>query len=317
MAAETVKPLYVLHGEDGFLRDHHRAQIVERAIGSADPQLCVSVFDAEAELAAVLDELRTLPFLAPRRVVIVRDADDFVAAHREELERYLQEPCPSATLVLLVAAWPSNTRLYKVAAKVGGAIDCSSPQGGQLSRWLVQAAAKRGKKIDPDVAEGLADWIGNDLSALDGEMEKLSLYVGPRATITLEDISAVVTATSGPVAFALTNAITAGDAKAALEALGGMLRVRGDEFKVLGTIGWHLRRAMATCQKLRKGASKDQALPRMPYQQQHAFMDMIARRGPRRIMRDVRLAMRADLAMKTGAQSPMTLEKLVVGLCRS
>jgi DNA polymerase-3 subunit delta len=317
MATEAIKPVYVLCGEDAFLRDHHRRQIIHCAIGSADPQLCVSVHDADAELAAVLDELRTLPFLAPRRVVIVRDADDFVAANREGLERYVQQPCRRATLVLIVAGWKPETKLSKLVNKVGRAIDCSSPEGGRLGRWLTEAAGKRGKKIDPDAAEILVEWIGNDLAALDGEVEKLALYAGNRHTITMEDVSAVVTATAGPGAFAMTNAITGGDVPAAMEALNGMLQMRGEEFRTLGMIAWHLRRAMAAQQKLRAGEPETKALPWMPSGQQQAFCDMINRRGPSTLMRDFRKVLRADLAMKTGADPLATLQELVAGLCRS
>ncbi|MFW6062370.1 MAG: DNA polymerase III subunit delta, partial [Planctomycetota bacterium] len=111
-----IKPIYVLHGNDQFLLDTWRKEIVSRLVGDADPQVCVTSFDASAELAEVLDELRTLPFLAPYRVVIVRDADAFVSAHRDALENYLDRPCQSASLVLMVSSFPKNTRLYKAVA---------------------------------------------------------------------------------------------------------------------------------------------------------------------------------------------------------
>ena len=75
MSERDVKPVYVLHGSDTFLRDTHRAEIIGQAVGDADSQLCVCSFDATAELAEVLDELRTVPFLAPLRIAVVTDAD--------------------------------------------------------------------------------------------------------------------------------------------------------------------------------------------------------------------------------------------------
>jgi DNA polymerase-3 subunit delta len=318
LATEAIKLVYVLVGEDAFLRDQHRARIVNSALGDADPQLCLSILDGDAdlELATVLDELRTLPFLAPRRIVIVRQADDFITAHREGLERYVQEPCSSATLILLAATCKTNTKLHKLVQKVGRIIDCSWPQDAKLGRWLADAAAKRKKKFDPAAAEMLAEWIGNDLAALDGEIEKLSLHAGSRDTITMEDVSAVVTATTGPVAFALTNAITRADAPGALKALYGMLQSRGEEFRVLGSLAWHLRRGLASGQKLRAGQPPDKALPGMPAQEKQAFLEMIRRRGPSGLMRDLRRLLRADLAMKTGADPVATLHDVVAGLCR-
>ncbi len=315
MAAKAVKPIYVFHGQDEFLRDAHRKEIVAHLIGQADPQLCVTSFDADAELADILDELRTAPFLAPRRVVIVRDADAFVTAYRAQLEKYLESPAETASLVLMVLSWPANTRLYKVVKRVGEAMDCSAPQRG-LGRWLARAAAQRNKELTPDAVELLIEWVGNNLAALDGEIEKLSVYVGERSAITAEDVSTLVAATAGPTAFALTNALTDGDTTRALEALGGMINTRGEEFKTLGLIGGHLRRALRGAELAAAGKPPESALnPRTPPARKRAFATMVRRRGLRGIRQDFRRMIHADLAMKTGAKPMAALQELLVALC--
>ena len=331
MSPEEVKPVYVLQGSDALLRDAAREQIVSRIIGQSDPQVAVSQFDAEAELAAVLDELRTTPFLAPRRAVIVRDADAFVARYREidttdpktnriktrrPLDEYLQAPSTCSSLILMVSSWPSNTTLAKVVAKAGGeVIDCSSPDASALPDWLRKAAAKRGKKIQPDAAQLLAAWIGSDLACLQGEMEKLSLYIGDRPTITVDDVSKLVTATAGAAAFALTNAITAGDTAGALKAMGQMTTQRGEEFKALGMIVWHLRRALGAQQNLQAGMPPQRALPKMPYDVQAGFLAYLKRRPLEKLQQDFRRLIAADLAMKSGTTAQSALTELVVQLC--
>jgi len=307
--------VYVLHGDDAYLLDAHRREITNHVVGDADPQVCISSFDASAELADVLDELRTLPFLAPRRLVIVRDADSFVTAHRQALERFLQAPPSSATLLLLVAHWNARTRLAKLIGKIGHVTDCSLPATTGLPRWLAQAAKRRGKKLAPDAAALLAEWVGRDLAALNNEMEKLSLYAGDRAAITIEDVCAVVTASAGPAAFDLTNAITAADLPAALKALGGMLRKRGDEFKTLGMVAWHLRRAMLAKELLQAGQSPRQALPPMPPHARNAFLALLNRRSLSAFRLDFRRLIRADLRMKSGAKPAAALQELLASLC--
>ncbi len=314
MAAAT-HPVYVLLGDDAFLRDAARKEIVASLIGEADPQVCVASLDATAELADVLDELRTLPLLAPHRAVIVRDADAFVAAYRGQIEEYLESPSDTASLILMVSSWPKNTRLYKVVDQCGKAIDCSVPETGDLSKFLRDAAAQRGKQIAPAAADLLGQWIGADLAALNAEIEKLSLYVGDRETISPEDVSAVVSATAGPAAFALTNALTAGDGRKALESLDGMLTTRGEEFKVLGMIGWHLRKALRARQLIAQGSSPDAALRtcRVFYGKRE-FLTMLKRRGDA-LQDDFRRMIRADLGMKTGANPAAALQQLVMALC--
>ena len=315
MTGDAPKCIYVLYGDDAYLQDAHRKEITDGVVGEADRQLCVSAFDASAELATVLDELRTLPFLSPRRLVIVRDADAFVSAHREALEKFLQSPPSAATLLLTVASWRSNTRLAKLVAKIGEAIDCAVPEKGNLGRWLAKAAARRDKKIAPDAAQLMAQWVGRNLAALDSEMEKLSLYVGDRPAITVQDVSILVTASAGPAAFDLTNAITDGNPTAALKALAGMLQTRGEEFRTLGLIAWHLRRATLAKEKLAAGTSQREALPRMPPQQARAFAAMLNRRPLSAFREDFRRLIRADLAMKSGTTPAGAMQELVVGLC--
>jgi DNA polymerase-3 subunit delta len=314
--SEAVKPICVLVGQDAYLLDAARHEVIAGTIGEGDWQTHLSRYDGEVELAAVLDELRTPSLLGGRRVVVISPADEFVSTHREALEKYLQSPSAHAVLVLEVASWDARPRLAKVVARMGRLIDCTVPEGGSLARWIAEAAGRRGKRIDRGAAELLEEYVGRDYGALDAEIEKLSLHAGPRQTITAEDVSAVSTSSAGPGAFALANALTAGDAKAALEALGGMLTARGDEFRALGLIGWHLRRVLAAAEKVRAGTPPQKALPGyLPSGPRAAMVDLLRRRSAASFAADFRRLLRADLAMKSGADPQTALTELVVGLC--
>jgi DNA polymerase-3 subunit delta len=316
MTETEIKPVYVLNGSDNFLRDHHRKRIISDIIGDADPQTAVSSFDATAELAQVLDELRTLPFLAPRRVVIIQDAEAFISAFRESLENYLNNPSSASSLILTVSSWPKNTRLAKLAAGIGETIDCSTPEKKNLPAWLRKVSAKHQKTMAPDAIELLVEWRGEDLASLENEMEKLTLYVGNRDTITANDVGLLVTSTAGAGAFELTNAITVGNPAAALKALASSLTQRGEEFKMLGLLAWHLRKALSVQQAIDRGEAPSQACKsaRVFFQQQE-FLNMLRRRGRKKLQDDFRKLLAADLAMKTGADPIAALQELVVRLC--
>ncbi len=311
------KPVYVLHGDDVFLRDQHRRELIASLVGEGDPQTCVAVFDATAELSEVLDELRTVPFLSPIRVVIIHDADAFVSAYRDSLERYLDAPSENGVLVLIVSSWPKNTRLYKRVAAVGASLDCAPPGKRGLGERIGQLAASRGKTVARDAASLLCEWIGEDLASLDAEIEKLSLYVGDRERIELADVAAIVTATAGPAAFDLTNAITAGDTAGALKALSGVLTARGEEFRTLGLLAWHLRKALKAREQMARGASPDQACraAKVPPFQKQAFTGMLRRRDLGKLRDDFRALLQADLALKSGSTADAALRDLVVRLC--
>jgi len=310
------KPVYVLYGSEAFLVDGYRKQIVDQLIGEGDPQMCVSQFDETAEPVVVLDELRTLPFLASHRVVIVRDADDFVKDNRDLLEQYLQSPCRTASLILLVSSWPKNTRLFKLVAEVGLAIKCSLDEKDDPGRQITAFASRRGKQIARDAVGMLCEWIGRDLGLLDMEIEKLSLYVGDRGIITAEDVAATAVATAGPVAFALTNALIRCDARASLTALDNMLISRGDEFRAIGSIAWHLRKVMQAQQLIQDGCDSHTALQKSRvFYMRNEFLSLLNRRSPEALQRDFRKLLAADLAMKSGTDPNAALQQLVVALC--
>jgi DNA polymerase-3 subunit delta len=290
MPASPYKPVYVLYGDDDYLRDEHRRKIVAEVVGEADPQLAVASFDADVELAEVLDSLRTLPLMTPSRLVIVRDADEFVSKHRQALEDYLRRPSPTGALLLMTGSWPSTTNLAKMVAKIGQAISCSAASAGNLSRWLAQAAQKRGKKLDAEASRLLEQFVGEHLAALDAEVEKLSLYVGQRHVITAQDVSLLTVATAETAPFALVNAIAASNVKEALTVLDKTLTRRGLEFQVLGQIAWYLRSAA-------KGSSYRPGRP------------------PARIQADFRRVLAADLAMKSGGEPRATMQDLVLAMC--
>jgi DNA polymerase-3 subunit delta len=121
----AVKPIYAVSGDDAYLRDESLRAIARAALGSDDQDMALSRFAGDqASLASVLDEVRTLPFLAKCRVAVVDGADPFVTAHRKELETYAEKPSTSGVLVLSVKSWPGNTRLAKLIEKSGLAIEC-------------------------------------------------------------------------------------------------------------------------------------------------------------------------------------------------
>ncbi len=111
------KPVYALVGSDALLQqealhaDHSRSC---RPMHSA-----VETEGETADLADVLDELRSFAMFGSAKVVAVRNADEFVSRFREQLEDYVAHPSESATLVLRFSSLPSNQRIYKAISKTG------------------------------------------------------------------------------------------------------------------------------------------------------------------------------------------------------
>src|SRR5689334_7761632 len=114
------KPVYVIHGEDLYLKRESLQTVVRTVAGERDGDAAVTRFEGNsASLADILDELRMLPFFSKQRVVVVNEADSFVTRHRKDIEGYVEAPSATGILILLVKAWPSNTKLARLVEGTG------------------------------------------------------------------------------------------------------------------------------------------------------------------------------------------------------
>src|SRR5437867_3038577 len=110
-----LKPVYVVHGDEDFLKRRVLLKLRERCFGPGEESLGWSLLTGDqADFAQVRDELSTLGFLSEHRLVQIDQADKFVTEYRAQLEKYVAEPSKHGILVLEVKSWPSTTKLSKL-----------------------------------------------------------------------------------------------------------------------------------------------------------------------------------------------------------
>ncbi len=303
IAAGTVDPIYLLQGEDeveksalahefeALVEEGLRAFNVER-VHAGDATTGDRLVDAVLSLAATA---RTLPMMAPRRVVLVLQADALLAPKREseasrrateELEALLTRPEPQTALVFVAGTLDKRSRMFKLLTKHATMVECGAIESlADAERWVRNRVAAAGAQIDPTGARLVAERAGPDVKRLRNDTDRLLLYALGQKSITLADVKEVV----GPAAlqddWAMTNAIEAGDAATALRQLALMLDAGSAAEKVLGQLGWLVR----------------------------TKFPMIA---PGTLRPSIDALFRTDLDLKRSAGEPrVLLERLVVELC--
>ena len=200
------KNVYALVGEDPFLQLQELGRIVADLPGEAQR----SDYDGEtAELAEVLDDLRSFAMFGAAKLVVVRSADDFVSRYREQLENYVGSPSDSGTLVLRLGSLPKNQRIYKLITKVGQVVECAPPR--DLARWAIEHAKKTHRAtLALDAARLLVELVGDSVGMLDTEIAKLALQADGK-TITPELVGENVALQRDMEMYELTNALAGGD----------------------------------------------------------------------------------------------------------
>ncbi len=300
--------VYGVHGPDDFLRRQAIDDIADEIFAGQPPPMARLDYDGPgAELAEVLDEVRTLSFLAHRRLVIVHDADPFISKHREALERYLESPSEMGTLVLVCKTLNRQWRLTKAIAKRGRLIECKPPPPWQRDKWVVQRAQQAyAKRMDVPTAQVLVDLVGDDMAALDAELSKLAIYVGDRDAITARDVEALVGLSRPEKVFGMTDAIAQGDAAAALKVWRQTLATDSQAVhRAIGGVAWGVRQMLTAKTQGARGVnpSSSKAAAGFAVEQLH---DMLVQ------------LLSADVSSKTGAGSvDSAMERFIIQQCRA
>ncbi len=310
----NVHPIYAVVGSDRFLQSDALNGIL-RALADEMDDLGLTRFDGpRAELAEVLDEVRTLSLLGSRRVVVVDEADSFITANRAVLERYCSAPSESGSLVFLCQTLPKNTRLYKIISGNGTIVHCEPPKGRAVIEWIVNRAQETyGKRLSRPAASMLRDHIGDALGILDAELGKLVAFVGKRDEVTPADIDALTGHHREEKVFAVTDAMAAHDPVAALRHWEQVLATdRAAPGRAIAGLAWGVRRLLAARRDWEAGVSIG-VLARRMYTDPGLLQRRLDRVTTEQLERQQRDLLAADLAVKTGASTvERAVEKFII-----
>jgi DNA polymerase III delta subunit len=321
IAAVATDPVYLIIGDD----DHEKSslalalgEMIEDGLRAFNVERLYAN-DRAITPSSVVDAARTLPMLAPRRVIIVLQAEAMVAPKRNRaadatdedeassaeplapLLDYLAAPVPSTTLAFVFSApepgqppdsipLAKNLKITKALARAATVVVCSGLDGGKdPARWVQEQVRGARLEIDAQALRRLLELSGDDVGRLRADVGKLLLFAAAQPRITLDHVAAVVGA---PVYhgddWALVRAIERGDAGAALRELTAALDHGGVPFQILGQLGYAVRTPP----------------PR-------------GRFPARRVPAAVDALFRTDIAMKSSGGDPkVLLERLIVELCR-
>lgn len=198
----------------------------------------IEQFDA-AEISSsdgVLDAVRSISFLDPKKLVIVRDP----SASKELLERieYIVEQTADSTHLVFAGQLDKRASAYKYLQKNARVKVFDDLSPAELHRWIATYASEQGGAIPHQAASYLIEQIGPDQNRLAMELDKLLLSAQP---ITKQLIDELVEPVPQSKVFSLLDAMFRGDAKRAWELYKDQ-RLQGEEpYKIMAMITWQLQ----------------------------------------------------------------------------
>ena len=255
-------PMAALFGNEPLLKSLARQHLHEHWGQDADLHYLDGDKKSGVTWRDVRDELATRSlFGGGRRVVWIRDADDFVSENRGALEKYADAPASSGALVLELGSFPANTKLYKKFDKIALMVDCRVPtisrgrgkpanDTKKVAQWLcTRAKSAHDCDLPLTAAQAMIELIGLELGLLDQELARLALFAKPGETLSAKQVRSLCGGWRNQTAWDLIDAMLAGDSADAMRLVDQLLRAGEAPIAMLGQISWTLRR-FATAARL-------------------------------------------------------------------
>ncbi|MEZ4465049.1 MAG: DNA polymerase III subunit delta [bacterium] len=242
--------LYLLHGDAALLTREAADWLRERVLAGAIEDFNLDRFDGgdRPDAEAIAQAARTLPMMADRRLVLVRNAEGLLNQAKGGLGpllKYVGDPDPTTCLVFQANEKVKRTgALVKLLEQKGCVLESKAPRERELPRWVEERARLRDRRLDPAGAALLVDSIGADLAALDSAVERLTLYVEGNAVIQAKHVAETVPHTRTRTVWELTDAVADRDPAKAL-GLAHLLLSQGEQpLRLLGVVNRQFRQLL-------------------------------------------------------------------------
>ncbi|GBE03206.1 DNA polymerase III subunit delta [bacterium BMS3Abin09] len=293
--------IYYLWSEESMFLEESLSKFSGAVLDPDNMDFNYDRFDSSSEPQEILNAASTLPFMAQRRLVVVKDFHQFKAPAVKVLTPYLNEPSESTCMVILSQKAPKKAHNFKWKTF------SLNIRENDIPAWLKNAAAGKNLKLTNDAVESLIEFVGYDIGLLMMEVDKLAL--SGSGTITGKDIAASASMMRTFTPFDLLDSLISGQKTRAFRILKTMFSGSSMEAPViLGTLNWHYKQFYSLW--LNKGR-RPAKMREKTFRSLKSHLPSFSERHFLHIFKSLH---EADLGIKTSGRPELEIEVLLIKL---
>ncbi|MBK8605364.1 MAG: DNA polymerase III subunit delta [Chitinophagaceae bacterium] len=209
---KSFKPIYWFEGEEEFFIDKAIEYAEHHILSESEASFNLSVFyGKDANWPDIINACKRYPMFAERQVVLLKEAQQMRDV--EKLESYIDNPLSSTIFVVSYKDKKLDARkkFAKLVKEKGVLVSTKKMYDKELPQWTQELLQSKGLTITPKGLALLVDHIGNDLTRIENEIDKLSVNLGKRTSITEDDIEKYIGVSKDFNVFELQAALAAKD----------------------------------------------------------------------------------------------------------
>ncbi len=294
-------PLYCFWAKESLLLEEALTKAVQAVIPLNRMDFNYDVFEPSSSAQSIMDAAYSLPFMVPRRLVILKDFHDFSGGNIKLLIPYFKKPVETTCMIVLSHKEPKSSieavwRVYSLDIRES-----------EVRAWARQRAAAKGIKISAGAVDYLLEALGPDLGLLSSEIEKLAC--SGRKEIDEKDVISSTGMMRDYTPFNLIDAIIAGNNTKAFRILRSLNEKKSsDAVAVLGPLNWHYRQFYTLWENKGK---RPQKMKDFTYRTLSRYLPFFTLEKFQKIFQHLH---EADIMIKSSGRPDYALEVLLIKL---
>ena len=171
-------PVYFLFGEESYYIDKITSYIEKNVLTEAEQTFNQTIlYGKDTDMPAIINTAKRFPMMANHQVVIVKEAQNI--KQLDPLVYYLEHPLKSTILVInyKYQKLDKRTKLFKLLKEKSVLFESQRLYEDKIPAWIENYLKERGLEMEPGIGMVLTDFLGNDLSKIVNELEKLRIVL--------------------------------------------------------------------------------------------------------------------------------------------
>lgn len=313
-------PMYFLFGEEPYLLNQSVERFKYAVLTEGAVDFNYSLFYAsDADISVVRDAVETLPMMAAKRLVILKESQELTEKEWAELEVLIQSPVESTVFVLLASRVDKRKKQIRQLLEKADCVEFKKPYENQIPSWISYIAQTLGLSLSNDAINLLHKLVGHHLTEIEGELKKLGEFAGSRR-IEMQDVAQVVSRSKEENVFDFTKAIGENDRVKALEHLVHLLDQGQNEIGIISLVARHVRILLSLKRGMDEGlhGAKLAHYAQVPPYFLESYLDQARLWTAKKLEQTLIVLAETDRALKSSPlSSHIWLENMVLKTCSS
>ena len=229
------KPCYLLYGEERYLMHMYRDKLKKALNPDGDTMNYAAYEGKNIDTEELISLADTLPLFADRRLVVVENSGFFKTSN-DRLADYVKTLGDTVVFVFVESEVDKRGRMYKAVKNKGQVVEFKQQEEAVLRKWILGKIRKEEKQISEGALAAFLNKVGQDMSNIETELEKLICYTYEKNAITAEDVEAVCTTQIQNKIFEMVDAIGNRDQKKAMDLYYDLLILKEASMKILALL---------------------------------------------------------------------------------